>query len=228
MSRGVFWRVYARWYDALWDTGLTAAVARRVVQEVPPELPVIELGAGTGLVTRELAAARRVVRACEPDPDMRARLVARDLDVEQVTDESIEECHPPAGDCCVVAVNVLHLVADVPACLEHLRWMAGPHGRVVVVVPTAQATLGRVARAHRSAGAGATHSVLFLLAHVVLGPLAALAGVRLSPAPLARPSLVGVVGDVQEVHVLDGPDRPIDGWARAVTSVHAVTHQCQL
>jgi len=202
--RHLFWRVYARWYDALWDTGLTASVARRVVQEVPPDLPVIELGAGTGLVTHELAAARRVVRACEPDPHMRARLVAKGLDVEQVTDESIGDCHPPAGDHCVVAVNVLHLVADVPASLEHLRSMAGPHGRVVVVVPTAQATLRRVAHAHRLVGAGRTHHVLFCLAHVILGPLAALAGVHPSPTALTSRSLVGVVGAVQEIHVLRG------------------------
>ena len=207
-SRGVrgplFWRLYARWYDTLWDTPLTSAVAARVVALLPAGLPVVELGAGTGLVTRHLVGPTRVVRASEPDRYMRARLRARSLPLAGLTTETIDGCRLPAGDHAVVAVNVLHLVPDASRALARLTALAGPGGRVILVVPAAGATVTRVARAHRSAGASRGHAVLFCLAHAVLGPVALLAGVRTSVAAMPYgPVQVSREHGVQDVYVLD-------------------------
>ena len=207
MGRGLFWRVYAASYDALWDTELTAIVARRVLEEAPGDLPVVEVGAGTGLITRELAAARRVVRACEPNAHMRAHLLAKGLKVDCVTSESIEDLRLPPGDYCVIAVNVLHLVADAPGCLERLLAIAGPGGRVIAVVPAPQASVRSVARAQRVAGASTTRCLRFRAAHLLLGPLAMLTGSRPQPRALTAESMVHTVEGIQEIHVLAGAAR---------------------
>lgn len=207
IGRGLFWRVYASWYDALWDTELTGTVARRVLEEVPGDLRVVEVGAGTGLITRELAGARTVLCACEPNPHMRAHLLAKGLKVGSVTSESIEDLSLPSGDYCVVVVNVLHLVADAPGCLERLRAIAGPGGCVIAVSPTPQASVLGVARAQGLAGASMTRCLRFCTAHLLLGMLGMLAGLRPKCEALTPESLVDVVGGVQEIHLLGGVAR---------------------
>lgn len=197
----LFWRFYAWCYDRLWDMPLTADVADAVVQQVPPDLPVVEVGAGTGLITRRLARDRHVEHAAEPAPAMRRRLIERQLRIDQVGDEAIEDLQLPVRARCLVAVNVLHLVPSPNDALATLLEMAGPGGRVVVVTPAANATLVAVIRAARARGAGWRWAIAFVVTHLVLAPLAAIAGVPRGVHPFGGASPTQTVGGVQEIFV---------------------------
>jgi SAM-dependent methyltransferase len=196
-----FWRFYAKWYDHLWDMQLTADVADAVVHHIPPDLPVVEVGAGTGLITRRLALDRHVERASEPAPAMRRRLIERQLRIDEVGAEAISELRLPVRTRCLVAINVLHLVPLPGDALAQLLVMAGTGGRVVVVTPAANATLLAVIRAARARGAGWGWSIAFLAAHLLLAPLAAIANVPRGAHPFGGASPTQTVGGVQEIFV---------------------------
>ena len=197
----LFWRMYASWYDRLWDMPLTHAVADAVIGQVPPDLPVVEVGAGTGLITRRLAVDRHVELAAEPAPAMRRRLIERQLLVDRIGEEAIDDLHLPAGTRCMVAVNVLHLVPSPSDALASLLEMAGPGGRVVIVTPAAGASLGVLIRVARARDAGWGWAFAFVEAHLVLAPLAAIAGLPRGVHPLGGASPTRVVGGVQEIFV---------------------------
>lgn len=82
---------------------------------------VVDLGAGTGLLTRQLAASGAAVVAVEPDPAMRAVLSARrpDLDVRPGRAEAV-----PLGDAeadAVLGAQMWHWVDPGPAAAEVAR-----------------------------------------------------------------------------------------------------------
>lgn len=179
MSRDPFqrllWAIYSRLYDHVWDNRLTDHLAARVVDLIPPGLPVDEVGAGTGLFTWRLHQAGMDVHVFEPDARMRHRLVAR-LPGLVVSDSAIEELSDATEPRVVVAANVLHLVSDPGAALEKLRRRAGRDGLVVVVGPAPRASLTRFCLALHRRGEPALGVLRFLLIHIALAPLVALGG----------------------------------------------------
>jgi phosphatidylethanolamine/phosphatidyl-N-methylethanolamine N-methyltransferase len=98
---------------------------------------VLEVAAGTGLVTVALARAAREVVATDYAPEMVALLERR---VRQAHLENVR-CEPadiyslpfsPASFDAVVAANVLHLVPDLAGALSSLRRQVKPGGRLIV------------------------------------------------------------------------------------------------
>jgi phosphatidylethanolamine/phosphatidyl-N-methylethanolamine N-methyltransferase len=98
---------------------------------------VLEVAAGTGLVTLALASNARQVVATDYAPGMVARLEQR------IRDARISNVHCERADIyalrsdlgpfdAVVAANVLHLVPDLPGALDALRRQVKPGGRLVV------------------------------------------------------------------------------------------------
>lgn len=169
------WAVYARLYDLIWDNRLTDHIASAVVSALPADLPVEELGAGTGLYTRRIVAAGFQVRACEPDPRMRRAFESR-LPAVTVSDVALEDLEPGRTPRTLVAANVLHLV-DNPVCaLRHLRQCAGEGGTVIVLVPGAGANLMSYCRALRRHGESLPSVAWFLSLHLLIAPLIALGG----------------------------------------------------
>ena len=205
----LFWALYAFWYDRLWDMPLTRGTADEVSRLAPPALPVVEVGAGTGLITRLLAVGHHVELATEPAPGMRRRLLDRRLEVDRIGDEAIAELRLPAGDRCVVAVNVLHLVPDPAEALAALIDLAGPRGCVIVVTPAARGSVGTVVSAARLLGAGNAWAARFIAAHLVLAPLAALARVPRVEHSFDGYAVVTTVGGVQEIRVFAGTGSPL-------------------
>lgn len=180
MSRNPFrrllWTVYPGIYDRAWDNRLTDHLAIRLVGLIPPGLPVDEVGAGTGLLTRCLHRAGVNVCAFEPDARMRRRLVSR-LPGVSVCDSAIEDLSDDdLKPRVVVAANVIHLLPDPAAALARLRHRAGRGGLVVVLGPTPRASLTRFCLALHRRGEPALSLLRFLSIHLALAPLVALGG----------------------------------------------------
>ncbi|MCU1371624.1 MAG: class SAM-dependent methyltransferase [Ilumatobacteraceae bacterium] len=180
-----FWTIYALAYDALWDAPLTDEVVAAVEASIEPGEPVLEVGAGTGLVAQRLARHGRRVVATEPAAAMRRRFQERCPQVpvsahaiEELTPDLVDEALGRGG--VVLAVHVIHVTEDPVRALEQLRCVAGPRP-LVIVTPVRGANLAQLARAHAAAGRSRPGVAGFLLVHALLAPAIALLGPR--PAP---------------------------------------------
>ncbi len=214
---GVLWRSYARVYDALWDNGLTEQVATAVAANLPPSRPVVEVGAGTGLITRRLVATGAPIVAVEPHAGMRSRLARRlpEVTLLSATIESLQLA--PREPRTVVAVNVVHLVPDPVAAVRRLQQLASESGTVVIVVPHRGVTVSKVARSIRRCGGSRWFTLRFVLLHALLGPLTLLAAPRVRAsqltAALASAEPVELVAGASDVLVLRGRASEADASA---------------
>jgi glycosyltransferase involved in cell wall biosynthesis len=133
--------VLHRYNRFLWDL-MQPFIGRRV----------LEVGAGTGLLTRFLARRERVL-ATELDPeyvDLLRRTFAdkpnvevRPLDLARMADDGI----PPRSFDTVVCSNVLEHIEDDGKALAAMRDVLEPGGRVVLIVPALQSLYGSIDRA---------------------------------------------------------------------------------
>lgn len=108
---------------------------RRAADAVRGAPRVLELAAGTGLFTRDLASAAREVVATDYAPQMVERLRERVKDLSNVQVEQADLYalrFPPGSFDAVVAANVLHLVPDLEAALAAMGAMLKPNGRLIV------------------------------------------------------------------------------------------------
>jgi glycosyltransferase involved in cell wall biosynthesis len=133
--------VLRRYNGFLWDL-MRPFVGRRV----------LEVGAGTGLLTRFLSTRERVL-ATELDPeyvDLLRRTFAdspnveiQPLDLARLAEDHLPRHHFDT----VVCSNVLEHIEDDRAALDAMREVLGPGGRVVLIVPAIQALYGSIDRA---------------------------------------------------------------------------------
>lgn len=112
---------------------------------------VLEIGSGTGGISRHLLGAQRlVVTDTRPDyRDLLARLFANyeHVTVHQMTlGERAPEVERERFDT-VVSANVLEHVEDDGAALRQIHALLEPGGRVVLVVPMLRALYGQIDRA---------------------------------------------------------------------------------
>jgi len=134
-----YWDKHARNYDQ--SMSLLGRPIPRMVElagEATRGLQrVLEVAAGTGLVTPALAAGAREVVATDYSAAMVAALEqrVRDAGVTNVRCEQADLYALRFDDGtfdAVVAANVLHLVPDLPGALAALRRVLKPGGRVIV------------------------------------------------------------------------------------------------
>jgi glycosyltransferase involved in cell wall biosynthesis len=133
--------VLHRYNGFLWDL-MQPFIGRRV----------LEVGAGTGLLTRFLSTRERVL-ATELDPEYvellrrtfadKPNVEVRALDLARLADDGI----PPRSFDTVVCSNVLEHIADDAKALAAMRDVLEPGGRVVLVVPALQSLYGTIDRA---------------------------------------------------------------------------------
>lgn len=147
-----YWSRQARRYDRVMLVlgRPMPEVARLSADAVHGQARVLEVGAGTGLVTSALAGAVQQVVASDYADGMVAALQQRMRaaghgNVQCVQADVYQLPYPDASFDAVVAANVLHLLPDLPAGLEALRRVVRPGG--VVVVPTYCHAQTRLARA---------------------------------------------------------------------------------
>src|SRR5215471_8142151 len=112
-----FWVAYAGCYDLLWDNSLASEVVEHIGCWLPAGRAVLEVGAGTGVITRRLVARGYSIVATEPDLHMRHHFRRRLPHVE-VTAARCEELPASAVARSVVAVNVLHMTRDPQGALR--------------------------------------------------------------------------------------------------------------
>jgi phosphatidylethanolamine/phosphatidyl-N-methylethanolamine N-methyltransferase len=116
-----------------------ATAVQCVVHDLESREEVLELGAGTGLVTASIARGRKRVVATDRSPAMLERLEAR-LRTEGITNVAIQEADamalgfPDGSFDAVVMANVLHLLPDPAVALAEARRVIRPGG--VLCAPT--------------------------------------------------------------------------------------------
>lgn len=137
-----YWERHARRYDAsLGPLGkpvpeMLALVARACEGEGEGDRAVLEVAAGTGLVTPTLAAHARTVIATDYAAAMVETLASR-VRAQGLTNVTCEQADltalrfPDASFDVVVAANVLHLVPDLDAAVASLRRVLKPGGRLI-------------------------------------------------------------------------------------------------
>ncbi len=142
MSDRDYWERHARNYDASlrWVLGQPLPRMLELASEaVRGKRKVLEVAAGTGIVTSALAQTSDYVVATDYAEAMVDALEQRvqGAGLENVTCEQADIYSLPysAGEFdAVVAANVLHLVPDLPAAIQALRRVTKPGG--VLVAPT--------------------------------------------------------------------------------------------
>jgi SAM-dependent methyltransferase len=109
-------------------------VVRRLAAdlELQPGAPVLELGAGTGQLSRALLAGGFDVKAVEPLPSMRA-LLAQAIGSERVRDGSAERIPlPDASVAAVFAADAFHWF-DEQLAMPEIRRVLRPGGGVAIM-----------------------------------------------------------------------------------------------
>ena len=134
-----YWERLARNYDRSMVLlgGPIPRMVELAAEAVRGAPQVLEVAAGTGLVTPALARAARNVIATDYAAAMVAALEAR-VSQEGLANVRCEQADlyalrfEPGSFDAVVAANVLHLVPDLPGALGALRKMLKPGGRLIV------------------------------------------------------------------------------------------------
>jgi SAM-dependent methyltransferase len=103
---------------------------------------VLEIGAGTGNFTRQLATRVERLTALEPDPSLFRSLAANQLPGVEVVHGSIESFRPSHRFDSAVMINVLeHIEDDIGALRTARSWLA-QGGWIFVFVPSHRALFG--------------------------------------------------------------------------------------
>ena len=162
MTDSRFWDRIADRYAArpIDDLETYTEKLRRTQAMLRPQMRILEVGCGTGSTALAHAPHVAHVHATDLSPRMIAiaRARAAEAGIPNVTFDvaSAEEIEAPAGGYdAVLALNLLHLVADRPAVLRRLGALVKPGGLLVASTPCladGMAWVGWVAPAARALG----------------------------------------------------------------------------
>jgi SAM-dependent methyltransferase len=114
-------------------SGYAPQAVAKLVDELGlgPGVPVLDLAAGTGKMTRQLAASGATVVAVEPDPRMLARLTASAPNVRALPGHA-EHIPLANGDVRGVVVGSAFHWFDAPAALREIHRVLAPGGRLAL------------------------------------------------------------------------------------------------
>lgn len=127
-------------YDRIWDSPLTERVADALLERSRATGAVVDLGCGTGLVSRRFLSAGRPVIGVDGSQAMLKRATRRGR-ITSAHLAPVERTGLPSDSApTVVLSNVLHLHPEPTAVLDEARRIAGPEGRIVISWPNELAT----------------------------------------------------------------------------------------
>jgi len=135
---------YYDFFGTVW--GQTDHAARFLIELVPPQSSVLEIGAGVGVTAAALAAAGLDVTALEPDPGMYSVMLSR-LALRPDLEPNLTPIPKAAGypiprrfDACV-CFSVVHLLgpSERTALVSYARQATRHGGQLVLEIPAASA-----------------------------------------------------------------------------------------
>jgi len=130
MTSAEYWSRQARRYDraAVTLNRHLPDVGAWIAERLPPAPTVLELAAGTGLITAEVAPRAADYVATDLEPAMLSLLQARVPDVEARVADAMELPFETDRFDVVVAANLLHLLPDPGAGLAEVARVLRPGG----------------------------------------------------------------------------------------------------
>lgn len=146
MTNAEYWSRQARRYDraALTLNGRLPDVAAGIGASLPPDSTVLEIAAGTGLVTEHVAPRATRYVATDREPAMLELLRERVPSVEASIADATELPFEAASFDVVVVANLLHLLPAPDEALSEVARVLRPDG--VLFAPTFCHGAGRTAR----------------------------------------------------------------------------------
>lgn len=130
-----FWDKLAARYDAqpIDDPEAYQAMLDRIISYLEPGDHVVELGAGTGPTALVLAPHVARYDLTDFSAEMIAIAAAKTADVDNIICHQIAADDPdlPRGVDVVLALNLLHLMKDVPKSLRLMNGMIAPGGFLI-------------------------------------------------------------------------------------------------
>lgn len=202
-----FWSLYARLYDRIWDSPITrvlSAVARRSIPE-PGEL--VDLGCGTGLMTRGWAGRVTGVDASAPMLRWAVGSGRIACAVHRTVDATGLE---PASADGVLLCNVLHLHPDPAGALREAVRVCRPDGVVFACWPLDGLDTTAIRRIERALGRSAVDAWIAHVLRGLIGTVAAISGTRRFPNEMVERAVFDAIGhDVVRDDVVAGCQRVV-------------------
>ena len=121
--------------DLDFDRWYTLLTARRVERFLGRDDLVLELGSATGLLTQALARHQRRFVCVERSCEYVSRAAARGLPGVTLQKARIEEFHSDAPFDHILAINVLHELADQAEAIAHVKTFMLPDTLLHVTLP---------------------------------------------------------------------------------------------
>lgn len=174
MTPDDFWAEYARSYDLIWDSPVTAQTRDALHAHLPSDaVRVIDLGCGTGLMSQGLVArGLRVVGV-----DSSGAMLQRARNMERITEavEAPAQAVPLDADTAdaVIIGNLLHLHPAPAAVLDEARRLARPGAPIIATWPVPGLDLAAMWRVERRTGRSAASTLRAQAHRVRIGLLAA-------------------------------------------------------
>lgn len=136
-----FWSKFASRYDTFMGSQISsyATLVKKILGEMRPSWTVLEVAAGTGLITLNVARAVREVHAIDITPEMitRAEEKARAQGIKNIV-FSVDDAYAlPFADCtydAVICSNALHNMREPQKALLEMRRVTKPAG--ILITPT--------------------------------------------------------------------------------------------
>ncbi|MBT8162590.1 class I SAM-dependent methyltransferase [Arthrobacter sp. GN70] len=166
-----FWRIYAIVYDLIWDSPLTDTLAQISTSHLPSACTVVDLGCGTGLMTRQLS---QHVIGVDASPAMLTR-ATRKQRIDRGVHAPVHETGLESG--CASAVltcNVLHLVPDPRGVINEALRLCSPAGTIFFCWPLDEPDTDTIFQLERRLGRSAPRAVLAHALRQLIGIAAAL------------------------------------------------------
>lgn len=201
----LFWSLYASVYDVIWNSPLTAALAGAAEAHAGAETDVVDLGCGTGLMTRGSAA--RVV-GVDSSESMLNRALKRGR-ISQAVRASAEVTGLPGASAeTVIVSNILHLCPDPVEVLREAERLCRPHGTVFACWPLDGIDTRDVYVADRSMGRSFTEARVAHTLRSLVGITAAFTGTRRHTSAFVEQAVLGAEGfEVLQSSTLAGCQR---------------------
>ena len=128
----LFWRIYSTVYDVIWDSPLTGTLAQISASHLPPAGVVVDLGCGTGLMTRDRS---QHVIGVDASAEMLTRAKRKQRIDRAVLGPADETGLPSGSASAVLACNLLHLHSEPSAVIDEALRLCSPTGRIFLCWP---------------------------------------------------------------------------------------------